>query len=221
MLTRGVNVSEQSLHRRKAHCAGQVGQTALEFSGHPPFSWTSHHVTACVLLLQKRQAVTYSGPETSRHLFAEGCIDGVSEGRRLQESIGFILTTHHSHWSGFISKCSTSYRVMPFVISFFILPYIGMSLPSFLSFPFSSLFFFLPHNFHIYIFFPPIFVCSFVSTSFSSIYVYPSWFSLLCYLCSFPFFLAYIIISFKSKMLRDKVINILIIGGISICVKSM
>lgn len=56
-----------------------------------------------------------------------------------------------------------------------------------------------PHNFHLYVFFPPIFVCHFVSISFSSIYLYPSWFSLLCYLCSFPFFLAHIIISFKSE----------------------
>jgi hypothetical protein len=85
----GVNVSDQSLHQRKAHCAGQAGKTALEFAGLPPYSWTLHHVTACVLLLQNRQTVTYSGPETtSRHLFAEGCIDGVSEGHRLQESLG-------------------------------------------------------------------------------------------------------------------------------------
>jgi hypothetical protein len=59
-----------------------------------------------------------------------------------------LLTTYHNLWMGFVSTYSTSYRAMHFVLSFFILPYIGMSLPLFLSFPYSPLFW--PHNFHLY-----------------------------------------------------------------------
>lgn len=103
--------------------------------------------------------------------------------------------------------------------SFFLYSSIYRYVSSFVSFiSFFTSFFDLIISIFTFSFLPSLFAPLFLPHFLQYTYIHLM-FSLLCYLCSFPFFLAYTIISFKSTILSDKVTNILIIGGISICVK--
>lgn len=183
MHTRGVNVSEQRSHQREAHCAGQAGHAALECTGPPPYSWTLHHVTPCVLLLQNRQAVAYSGRETSRHLFAEGCIDGVSE----RTPASRVRWESSNHTSQSLNGFQHAILHIGSCLSFFLYLFLLLSVCLFL-----SLFHFLLHLFFDLII--SIFMFSFLPSLFAPLFL-PHFFNIPISILVFPSVLS-VLVSF-------------------------